>query len=107
MERQEVLRPSSISTPPATASPPAADKLSDEIGELFQLLQNPQALLTPRQVSIWLGWSERTLSGQRYRGIGPRFIRLGSKQGVRYRVATVERWLKRRERGSTADERGQ
>ena len=107
MDSHKALRPAPVSTPPTSTSLPTVDQADSEIGELFELLKNPQALLTPRQLSLWLGWSERTLSGQRYRGIGPRFIRLGSKHGVRYRVSTVQSWLKRRERGSTADEGGQ
>lgn len=49
------------------------------------------ALLTPGQVSEYLGVSAGTLANWRHRGRGPSFLRVG--RHVRYRSGDVASWL--------------
>ncbi|MGO2933278.1 helix-turn-helix transcriptional regulator [Microbacterium sp.] len=56
-------------------------------------------LLTPRDVSRYLGRSVSALAQLRYRGTGPRFIHAGGR--IRYRQADVELWLQSGERDAT------
>jgi predicted DNA-binding transcriptional regulator AlpA len=48
-------------------------------------------LLTTKQVTDALGLSPSTLSRLRFRGIGPRYVRIGDM--VRYNPADIERWI--------------
>jgi excisionase family DNA binding protein len=48
-------------------------------------------LLTPNEVSVFLGVPLRTIYRWRSRGDGPRGYRIG--RHVRYRVDDIERWL--------------
>lgn len=52
-------------------------------------------LLTSKQVAAILKFKEQSLANMRYRGTGPRFIKLGSsvRAGVRYPRRAVEAWL--------------
>ncbi|WP_367645984.1 helix-turn-helix transcriptional regulator [Paenarthrobacter ureafaciens] len=54
----------------------------------------------PAQVAEYLGTSEGALAQLRYRGLGPRFIKLGSK-AVRYRDSDLKRWLDEQTRQQT------
>ncbi|WP_350352507.1 helix-turn-helix domain-containing protein [Microbacterium sp. A8/3-1] len=56
-------------------------------------------LLTPREVSSYLGRSVPALAQLRYRGTGPRFIHAGGR--IRYRQADVDAWLRAGERDAT------
>ena len=47
-------------------------------------------LLDTAEASDFLKVSVRTLENWRARGIGPRYIRLGSSKGVRYRLCDLE-----------------
>lgn len=47
------------------------------------------------------GLKVATLRGWRFRGLGPRFLKLG--RSVRYRAADIEAWITRGERMSTSD----
>ena len=79
----------SLLTPPGAAAgrPPA-----------HPLLASP--LLTTQQLAEYLGEvSTRTLEDWRRLGTGPDYVTLSPKM-VRYRVATVERWLDRLERSA-------
>jgi len=58
------------------------DKLSERV---------PDDIAMPEAVARAMGISDNALRQLRYRGGGPRFIRLGSR--VRYRWSDVERWL--------------
>ncbi len=48
-------------------------------------------LLTPDQVSHYLGVPLGTLANWRYQGRGPAFVRLG--RHVRYRATDVAKWI--------------
>jgi excisionase family DNA binding protein len=48
-------------------------------------------LARPAEVAEYLQKPDRTLEQWRYRGVGPRFIKVG--RDVRYRWADVEAWL--------------
>jgi excisionase family DNA binding protein len=48
---------------------------------------------SPAQVAERLQIPERTLNDWRYKGVGPRYLRIGKH--VRYRRADVEDWLRR------------
>jgi len=56
--------------------------------------------LTPAELAERLGVSVRTLTDWRYRGIGPRFLKVGVH--IRYRVADVLAWEQTRVRGGVA-----
>ena len=62
--------------------------------------QAPSVLDTPAAADF-LGVSARTLEGFRVRGGGPRFVKIGG--AVRYRLASLEEYLRQQERGSTSD----
>lgn len=51
-----------------------------------------RALLTPQQVSDYLGIPSGTLANWRYLGRGPAFVHLG--RHVRYREVDVDHWIK-------------
>jgi len=58
-------------------------------------------LLTEQQLAIELNVSVRTLQQWRFKGGGPRFLKLGA--AVRYDWAHVEVWLEGKGRESTSD----
>ncbi len=58
-------------------------------------VMSPERLLAPTEVSELLGIPTRTLTDWRYRGEGPRYLRIG--RHVRYRPAEIESWLERAE----------
>jgi len=55
-----------------------------------------QEILSERQVSVWLGVSQPTLSRHRRYGTGPTFVRLSTRR-VGYRRSAVEAWLSHHE----------
>lgn len=59
------------------------------------------AVLDTRAAADFLGVSARTLEGFRVRGGGPRFVKIGGS--VRYRIASLEEFLRQQERTSTSD----
>jgi len=58
-------------------------------------------VLDTRAAADFLGVSARTLEGFRVRGGGPRFAKIGGS--VRYRIASLEEYLRQQERASTSD----
>ncbi|MEU2202888.1 helix-turn-helix domain-containing protein [Microbacterium oleivorans] len=58
---------------------------------------NMSVLMDARTTAAHLDVSERTLEGWRARGTGPRFIRLSSTKGVRYREQDIVAWMRTRE----------
>jgi predicted DNA-binding transcriptional regulator AlpA len=60
-------------------------------------------LLTETEAAKILGFSVRTLQGWRYRGGGPRFVRI-SRTCVRYRRQDLEAWIEECLRVSTSDD---
>lgn len=58
-------------------------------------------LLTEAQVAERLAISPRTLQMWRFKGGGPRFVKVGV--AVRYRPEDIADWLSRQTRTSTAD----
>ena len=62
-------------------------------------------LLTPAEVAERLGLSEYTLTTYRQRGIGPRFLRLGGSNAVKYDSRDVEDFLEAQKVQSIAEER--
>ncbi len=58
------------------------------------------ALMTPRQLSDYLGVPVQTLANWRWREEGPKWIKLG--RHVRYRPNEVERWLSAQGQGGEA-----
>lgn len=51
-----------------------------------------EELLPPVALAEYLGTTTGALAQMRYRGIGPRFIKLGAK-AVRYSMTDVNAWL--------------
>lgn len=53
------------------------------------------AVVSPRELAVWLDVSQQTLASWRITDRGPRWLKLGGGQGapVRYVVADVLRWL--------------
>ncbi|HEY2293126.1 MAG TPA: helix-turn-helix domain-containing protein [Thermoanaerobaculia bacterium] len=58
-------------------------------------------VLDTRAAADFLGVSARTLEGLRVRGGGPRYAKVGGS--VRYRLASLEEYLRQQERTSTSD----
>jgi hypothetical protein len=56
---------------------------------------DPDALLTPGQVSAWTRLEPQTLANMRCRGDGPTYLKLGDGRSapVRYRRRDVAAWL--------------
>lgn len=63
--------------------------------------QAATTVLDTRAAADFLGVSARTLEGFRVRGGGPRFVKIGG--AVRYRLASLEEYLRHQERTSTSD----
>ncbi len=63
-------------------------------------------LLTSSQAAAELGLRPQTLRVWRCRGVGPRFVRLGTgpRSPVAYRLSELEAWLDARSFSSTAEE---
>ncbi len=58
-------------------------------------------LLTEQQAAVRLGLSIKTLQGWRWRGCGPRFLKLG--RAVRYRISELDAFVEDGLRSSTSD----
>lgn len=56
-------------------------------------------LLTAAELAAKLHKTTASLAQWRYKGVGPKFIKIGG--GVRYRVADVEAWLEDQTRSQT------
>jgi excisionase family DNA binding protein len=52
--------------------------------------------LSTLEAAEYLGWPAETLRKWRQLGTGPRYVKAGNH--VRYRKATLDRWLEQRER---------
>lgn len=52
----------------------------------------PEQLLETKVIAEYMGTTPQNLAQMRYRGTGPRFIKLGVRS-VRYRWSDVEAWL--------------
>jgi predicted DNA-binding transcriptional regulator AlpA len=59
----------------------------------------PDPLLTPADLSAWLGVSVGMLANWRYRGVGPQFVKMG--RSVRYNRADVHQWIEDNRRQQT------
>ncbi|MFC3373085.1 helix-turn-helix transcriptional regulator [Glutamicibacter protophormiae] len=59
-----------------------------------------EVLHTPAALGDRLGLSVGALAQMRYRGNGPRFIKLGGRQ-VRYRESDIQAWLDQQTRDRT------
>lgn len=59
-------------------------------------------LMTEEQAAEYLGLTPRFLQARRYRGGGPRFVRVGSRT-VRYRPEDLRKWVEERTYQSTAE----
>ena len=60
------------------------------------------ALIDERCAAEFMGLSVRTLQGLRYRGGGPRFVRISSRC-TKYRRTDLRAWAEARLRTSTSD----
>lgn len=61
-----------------------------------------EGLIHEEAAARFLGFSVRTLQGWRYRGGGPRYVRV-SHRGVRYRRKDCAQWAEEHIRTSTSD----
>lgn len=59
-------------------------------------------LLTPDELAAKLHTKPAQLAQWRYRGLGPKFIKLG--KAVRYRISDVDAWLTAQTRTQTGPE---
>lgn len=57
-------------------------------------------LITPKQLGERFGMTPEALAQMRYRGNGPKFIKLGGRQ-VRYRESDIQAWLEQQTRDRT------
>ena len=55
-----------------------------------------EALLTAKEVSVWLGFTTQALDAWRRQGTGPKYIRV-SKRAIRYRPDDVRTWIAEKE----------
>jgi predicted DNA-binding transcriptional regulator AlpA len=60
-------------------------------------------LLKPAYVGEWLGMTEDSLAQLRYRGTGPRFVKLTAR-ATRYRRSDVELWIEQQSRTQTGEQ---
>ncbi|MHA7287123.1 helix-turn-helix transcriptional regulator [Arthrobacter sp. MDT3-44] len=51
-----------------------------------------EELMKPDELARFLGTSTANLAQHRYRGTGPRFVKMGGR-AVRYRKSDVTQWL--------------
>lgn len=63
-------------------------------------VESPFELITPVQLAERFGMTTGALAQMRYRGSGPRFIKLGGRQ-VRYRESDIQSWLDQQTREQT------
>ncbi len=63
---------------------------------------NEQRLVTEKQAAKLLSVSPRTLRNWRTRGGGPRFVKI-SGRCIRYSIADINEWTKKRTKRSTSD----
>lgn len=64
-----------------------------------------EPLAKAAEVADRLGYTPEGLAQMRYRGNGPKFIKLGGK-AVRYRWSDVEAWLDQKTMQRTGDQSG-
>lgn len=64
---------------------------------------DPDELLTPKQTSVLVKLAVGTLKDKRWKGTGPRFIKLSAGRGgrIRYRRGDVHDWIEARERAGS------
>ena len=65
-----------------------------------EALQARVAIVSPEKAAALLGIEVGTLANWRYRGVGPRFLRLGGR--VRYRLADLADYLDAQTRTRTS-----
>jgi len=70
--------------------------------QLCSRTSDPDALLTESQAASLLGFTPRALQMWRYRGGGPKFVKISSR-AVRYRRRDLLDWIESRIRFSTSD----
>ena len=63
---------------------------------------NQKLLLTEAEAARTIGFTPRFLQERRYRGGGPKFVRV-SARAIRYRPEDLEAWAAERLRTSTSD----
>lgn len=61
------------------------------------------ALINEGEAAHFLGLSVRTMQGYRYRGGGPRFVRI-SVRCIRYRRVDLQAWSDQKTRVNTSDQ---
>ena len=64
------------------------------------LINNDKHLLTEREAADFLGVTGRCLQAWRYRGGGPKFVRISSRC-IRYRQSDLREWTEARLRSDT------
>lgn len=87
LRKQARPLPESCNTPATNGEPPAT-------------IERPVRPLDTRQAALYLGLSWNTLNSWRYRGDGPRYLKLGA--AVRYRVEDLDAFLMNSERTHTS-----
>ncbi len=68
------------------------------------LINNDKNLLTEREAADFLGVTSRCLQAWRYRGGGPKFVRISSRC-IRYRQSDLREWTEARLRSDTSEDR--
>lgn len=76
---------------------------AEELAERVRYMK--EKLLTAEELADYVGYTPEGLAQMRYRGNGPKFIKLGGK-AIRYRWADVEAWLDQKTMQRTGDQPG-
>ena len=74
-----------------------------KIGVEKGAVKSMDRLLTAEQVAELLGLTKRCLANWRYRGGGPKYLKIGHKT-VRYRYSDLMRWLEDRKFSNSSEE---
>ncbi len=80
---------------------PIMPQTNTTVGALPAPSNNPNRLLTEKEVEAEYGINHRTLQAWRVRGGGPKFLKIG--RSVRYRRKDIAAWLDSQTKRSTSD----
>ena len=78
------------------------DRRAAKLVEAEQISNDPDQLLSTKELADWLGCSPEWCEIARHRAYGPKFVKLSPRR-VRYRRGDVVKWLAGRTHQSTKE----